>query len=169
MQNPTILCLGRFLPLIAVFSFGLPTSAQMFSRDVSVDVFVNQVGFTPKASKQCVLKGTSPRTFEVVRTDTLEVVLSGLLAVSNGDFGTFLVGDFSEVKEPGKYCVKAGDSRSFPFEIAIDVYDEAISLIVNYFALQRCGPSTTGYLTPCHCDDAVRMDNGKHQESCCVV
>ncbi|NOR33461.1 MAG: hypothetical protein GQ579_02145, partial [Bacteroidales bacterium] len=29
---------------------------------------------------------------------------------------------------------------------------------------QRCGGSTTGYLTPCHLDDGVRMDNGKHQD-----
>ena len=38
-------------------------------------------------------------------------------------------------------------------------------MIVGYFALQRCGPSTTGYLTPCHCDDAVRLDNGKRQDT----
>ena len=38
-------------------------------------------------------------------------------------------------------------------------------MIVGYFALQRCGPSTTGYMTPCHCDDAVRLDNGKHQDT----
>ena len=31
--------------------------------------------------------------------------------------------------------------------------------------MQRCGPSETGYLAPCHCDDAVRLDNGKHQDT----
>ena len=39
-----------------------------------------------------------------------------------------------------------------------------MNLIVAYFSLQRCGPSTTGYLSPCHLDDGVRLDNGKHQD-----
>ena len=39
-----------------------------------------------------------------------------------------------------------------------------MDLIVKYFSLQRCGGSTTGYLSPCHIDDGIRMDNGKHQD-----
>ena len=39
-----------------------------------------------------------------------------------------------------------------------------MDMIVSYFSLQRCGSSTTGYLSPCHIDDGVRMDNGKHQD-----
>jgi hypothetical protein len=39
-----------------------------------------------------------------------------------------------------------------------------MELITGYFSLQRCGSSTTGYLSPCHTDDGVRMDNGKHQD-----
>ena len=39
-----------------------------------------------------------------------------------------------------------------------------MDLIVSYFSRQRCGSSTTGYLSPCHIDDGVRMDNGKHQD-----
>jgi hypothetical protein len=83
----------------------------------------------------------------------------------DGDFGKHLVGDFSTVRQPGTYYVEAGHARSFPFRIDPHACDNAIELIVGYFALQRCGPSTTGYMTPCHCDDAVRMDNGKHQDT----
>ena len=36
--------------------------------------------------------------------------------------------------------------------------------VLNYFSKQRCGPSTTGYLAPCHTDDGLRFDNGKHQD-----
>ena len=39
-----------------------------------------------------------------------------------------------------------------------------MNLIVTYFSLQRCGSSTTGYLSPCHLDDGIRLDNGKHQD-----
>ena len=136
-----------------------------FPRDLRVDITGNQAGFPPEASKRCVLKDGDAERFEVIRTTDLEVVLSKPLTRSEGDFGSFLVGDFGEVTERGTYYIKAGESRSFPFRIAPDVYDEAIDKIVGYFALQRCGPSTTGYLTPCHCDDAVRLDNGEHQDA----
>ena len=79
---------------------------------------VNQIGFAPEAAKQCVLKAPGPETFEVIRTTDLKVVFSGPLAASNGDFGRFLVGDFSAVKEVGTYYIKAGPSRSYPFRIA---------------------------------------------------
>jgi hypothetical protein len=36
--------------------------------------------------------------------------------------------------------------------------------VLNYFSKQRCGASETGYLTPCHTDDGLRFDNGKHQD-----
>ena len=37
-------------------------------------------------------------------------------------------------------------------------------MIVGYFARQRCGASATGYLSPCHTDDGIRFDNGKHHD-----
>jgi glycosyl hydrolase family 9/cellulase-like Ig domain-containing protein len=157
--------LARCLLTLAIPAFANDASAQTFSRDLKVDIAVNQVGFTPGAAKCCVLGGDRPSPFQVIRADTLAVAFSGTLVESNGDFGNHLVGDFSQVTEPGIYYIKAGQSRSVPFRISPSVYDDSISMIVRYFALQRCGPSTTGYFAPCHCDDAVRLDNGKHQDT----
>jgi hypothetical protein len=150
--------------LILLWAVG-PVGGQTFSRDLRVDVTVNQIGFAPEASKRCVLKGPGPERFEVIRTTDQKVVFAGPLAASDGDFGSFLVGDFSNVRGAGIYYIKAGQSRSYPFHIAATVYGEVIEMIVGYFGLQRCGPSETGYLAPCHCDDAVRLDNGKHQDT----
>jgi hypothetical protein len=144
---------------------GADQETASFSRDLHVDIAVNQVGFATEAAKQCVVKERSAKVFEVIRTDTLAVVFSGPLVSSRGDFGMHWIGDFSQVKAPGTYIIQAGSARSFPFRIASGVYDEAIDMIVGYFALQRCGPSSTGYLTPCHCDDAVRLDNGRYQDT----
>jgi hypothetical protein len=140
-------------------------AGQTFPRDLRVDVTVNQIGFAPEAAKRCVLKAPGPERFEVIRTTDQKVVFAGPLVASNGDFGRFLVGDFSAVKEVGTYYIQAGLSRSYPLRISRDVYGDAVEMIVGYFRLQRCGPSETGYLTPCHCDDAVRLDNGKHQDT----
>ena len=54
--------------------------------------------------------------------------------------------------------------RSYPFVISPSTYKPVMDQIVRYFSLQRCGSSTTGYLSPCHLDDGIRMDNGKHQD-----
>lgn len=151
--------------LVILLCIAAPLPGQPFSRDLRVDVMVNQVGFAPGAAKTCVLKESTADRFEVIRTDDQKVVFSGPLARSQGDFGSFLRGDFSDVKDAGTYYIKAGRSRSWPFRVSPDVYDDAIGMIVGYFALQRCGPSTTGYLAPCHCDDAVRLDNGRHQDT----
>jgi hypothetical protein len=154
-----------FSLFVIILCVEAPLLGQPFSRDLQVDVRVNQVGFAPGAAKFCVLPEGPADRFEVIRTDDLKVVFSGPLVRSQGDFGSFSRGDFSEVADPGTYYIKAGQSRSWPFRISPNVYDDAIAMIVGYFALQRCGPSATGYLAPCHCDDAVRLDNGKHQDT----
>lgn len=157
------------LPMLAALAALLleaaPMSAQTFPRDLRVDVAMNQAGFAPEASKRCVLEDRTSESFEVVRTTDLKVAFSGPLVESRGDFGTVYVGDLSAVRDAGTYCIRAGRSRSYPFRIGPGVYDDAIGMIVGYFALQRCGPSETGYLAPCHCDDAVRLDDGKHQDT----
>ncbi len=165
MQESRRLLLMHGCLFLGLLSLAVPAYGGTFSRDRRVDIWVNQIGFTPGGSKTCVLKDGDADRFEVIRTNDRKVVLSGTLVQSDGDFGAFRVGDFSAVKEPGTYYIKAGESRSYPFRIAADAYADAIGMIVGYFGLQRCGPSTTGYLTPCHCDDAVRLDNGKHQDT----
>ena len=61
---------------------------QPFSRDLRVDVTVNQIGFTPGASKSACSRAARPQRFEVIRTTDQKVAFSGPLAASNGDFGT---------------------------------------------------------------------------------
>ncbi len=165
MKRPACSAWSCRFTLLVVLCLAGQALGQTFSRDWRVEVTVNQVGFAPGAAKRCVLKSPGPKRFEVIRTTDQRVAFSGALVESRGDFGSFLVGDFGRLTNAGTYYIRAGGSRSYPFRISSDVYDNAIEMIVGYFGLQRCGPSTTGYLTPCHCDDAVRLDNGKHQDT----
>ena len=135
-----------------------------FSRDLHVDIAVNQVGFIPSAHKKCVMPAQEAEEFNVISLESGEILHKANLQISNGDFDIYGVGDFSAVDLPGTYYIESGGSRSYPFRIGHDVYDQIIQMIVRDFSLQRCGPSTTGYLAPCHVDDGVRLDNGKHQD-----
>jgi hypothetical protein len=142
----------------------LELNAQRLSRDLNVDLLVNQVGYVPNAGKSFVTKGTINAKFDVINLETQKVVYTGEIKPNSGDFGEYSVGDFSPVIQEGHYYVKSDTLRSYPFAISKAVYQSPMNLIVGYFSLQRCGASTTGYLSPCHLDDGIRMDNGKHQD-----
>ena len=154
----------KLLGMVCLCLLSLPFQAQRLSRDYNVDVLVNQIGYMPGADKVCLVKGECDAPFKVIDIQTQEVVLSGNWAPYSGDFGTWSRGDFSAVSRPGHYYILCDTLRSYPFEIGPAVYRPAIDLVVSYFSRQRCGPSATGYLSPCHLDDGIRMDNGKHQD-----
>lgn len=138
--------------------------AQRLSRDLNVSLLINQIGYMPEAEKICVTKGDVERTFEVIELETQQVIYTGTLKPNSGDFGAYLTGNFSALTQEGHYYVKSDTVRSYPFEISNAIYQSPMGLIVQYFSKQRCGPSATGYLSPCHVDDGIRLDNGKHQD-----
>lgn len=150
-----------FLSLIALT---IEMNGQRLSRDQNMDLLVNHVGFVPGSGKTIVTKGTRTGKFEVINTSTQEVVFTGNFKPNPGDFGSWSIGDFSTLTTEGHYYVKADTLRSYPFIISKTVYKPVMDLIYGYFSLQRCGASSTGFLSPCHLDDGLRMDNGKHQD-----
>ena len=132
-------------------------------RNLDMSVYINQAGFHPKGAKYCVtLPGATE--FEVLNVETNNVVYKGGLAITGKDLGDFTTGDFTAVETPGTYYIRAGKSRSYPFKISKYVYDEPMQLIVYYFSKQRCGNSTTGYLTPCHVEDGWRKENHEYKD-----
>jgi hypothetical protein len=154
-----------FLFLLLIVTGNAEIFSQRLSRDLYVDLLVNQAGYLPNAPKTCVTKGTAKRTFNVINVLNQKVVFSGTLQPESDDFGTWLTGDFSAVTAEGHYYLKSDTLRSYPFVISGSAYKSPMDLIVHYFSLQRCGASTTGYLSPCHIDDGIRMDNGQHQDA----
>ena len=137
---------------------------QRLTRDLNVDLLINQAGYLPGAAKYCMAPGYSPRSFEVIHVESGETVFRGDFAPAPAELGSFVSGDFSSLQREGYYYLRADTLRSFPFRISAEVYEEPMDLIGQYFSRQRCGPSTAGYLTPCHTDDGIRMDNGRRQD-----
>ena len=140
------------------------SSGQRLSRDLNVDLLVNQVGYVPQAGKTVVTKGTRTGKFEVIDLVTQNVVYSGTFKPNTGDFGEYSVGDFTSFTQEGHYYIKSDTLRSYPFAISKEIYQSPMKLIVEYFSHQRCGASISGYLSPCHLDDGIRQDNGKYQD-----
>ncbi|MBN1999256.1 glycoside hydrolase family 9 protein [candidate division KSB1 bacterium] len=144
-----------------IFCFYYPAIAQP-TRDLNINISVNQIGYLNGAVKKCVASTNRDSVFHVVDTEHNKIVFTGKLLPQKKDFGTFSVGDFSMVVKDGVYYLRTRSGRSWPFRIGTDVYNQLILGILVYFQKQRCGPSTTGYLAPCHLDDGIRLDNGRH-------
>lgn len=142
---------------ISLFVYSQQQEPQI-NRHLDMSVFINQAGYHPNAAKYCV---TIPGAveFEVLNVETNNVVYKGKLEEGGKDFGDYLVGTFTPVETPGTYYIRSGKSRSFPFKISKYVYEEPMQLIVSYFSKQRCGNSTTGFLSPCHLEDGWRKEN----------
>lgn len=161
VQKPSI---SLFTLCFLFLMTGTDLKAQRLSRDLNLDLLVNQIGFVPNTGKTFVTKGLRSGQFEVINVENEKVVFTGNMKPNPGDFGDYSFGDFSTLIQEGHYYIKSDTLRSYPFTISGDVYRSPMDLIVGYFSLQRCGASPAGFVTPCHLDDGIRMDNGKHQD-----
>lgn len=148
--------------ILALFQSSL--SAQRLSRDYNTGLITSQLGFLPSSPKFCAIAGNGPAEFEVVVVTSGQVAFKGKLLSQPGDFGHYMVGDFTALNTEGRFYLRADTFRSYPFSISKTIYQAPMNMIVGYFATQRCGASSTGYLSPCHLDDGIRVDNGKHQD-----
>jgi|GEM_PF-593720 len=160
--------LSRILIRFICFSVTIAGSSMIYcqklTRDLNMNILVNQAGYLPGSSKMLLVKGITTGTFEVVDLKDQKSVFKGQMKPLPGDFGDYSAGEFGSLAKEGRYYIKSDTLRSYPFTISRDVYRPVMNLIIKYFSLQRCGSSTTGYLSPCHTDDGIRMDNGKHQD-----
>ncbi len=125
-------------------------------------ILVNHAGFAPISGKHCLREGREAIEFQLIDTADGAEAWRGIMTPVQGDFGDYVVGDFSEFTRRGTYAIVAGGVRSETFEIGSEIYSSAIRKTVRYFARQRCGNSATGYHAPCHLDDGRRDDDGRH-------
>lgn len=113
-------------------------------------------GYEAGARKTAITSDAAIREFRVVREDTDEVVLAKFASDAQTTLGSFQVLDFSELREPGTYVLKAGPLRTAPFRIGDDVWKSGIGKMLDYFYAQRCGVEVPGVHRACHRDWQVR-------------
>ncbi len=114
------------------------------SRPYAPSINIDQVGYRPDSRKVAVFRDVTNQTeFRVVNAATKEAVYTGKLEnkTENSSAGeTNWTGDFSSVKEAGKYYITcAGLDDSYTFEIGDKVYSNLIDDSIKMLYLQRCG------------------------------
>lgn len=129
-------------------------------------IHVNHVGFPLGAAKNVVVTGPIQDHFDLYRlSDTnFTLVFSGALHAQGAELGGGLVGDFSDFDEEGIYRIECGNAISHCFVIGREVYRSPATTLLNFFRLQRCGDTETGWASPCHVDDQIVLSTGETRD-----
>lgn len=131
------------------------TAAQQWIR-------INQLGYKPESVKVAVWCSTGENEiadFEVVNVANKKIVYKGKAGKSFGAYGPFKNSyrlDFSKIKTPGKYFIKAGSAQSPEIKINKGAYDGAADFCLFYLRQQRCGFNPF-LKDSCHTHDAYAL------------
>lgn len=114
----------------------------LFAAALPAQVFIDQVGYLPKAKKYALVAGAAD-SFYVMAAQSSEVLFRGPLSLwKTNDASTGLTvyrGDFTPLETPGEYVIRAGAFDSYPFTIADSVYFDLYQKSLKGFYFQRCG------------------------------
>ncbi|MGA8029619.1 MAG: glycoside hydrolase family 9 protein [Bryobacteraceae bacterium] len=109
-------------------------------------------GYGTGSPKSAIASGLHADQFSVVRRDTSETVLTKPVETKSTNLGRYEVLDFSEVREPGDYFLRAGDVTTHSFHIGEDAWRTSILKAINFLYTERCGMEIPGVHGRCHQD-----------------
>ncbi len=133
------------------------------------EIAFSHSGYPTYGVKSALATGLKTSEFQVLRAAGGAPVLRKKIALRNTRLGAFQELDFSELRTPGTYILRAGDVRTRPFRIGEDVWAASLAKTVNFFFGERCGVDVAGLHEACHrdwlavCGDkSVVMNGGWH-------
>jgi hypothetical protein len=100
-------------------------------------------GYQTGAQKTAIANNIDAKEFKLV-SDKGTVVLTKPIEKVTSQIGSFQVMDFTEVRTPGTYILKAGTAVTKPFKIDADPYEETVWKALNFFYAERCGMEIPG-------------------------
>jgi hypothetical protein len=109
-------------------------------------------GYTPGSSKSAIASDLAAREFSVVDQQTGRIVLTKPVEQTVTPLGNYQVLDFSAIREPGTYVIKAGDTLTRCFRIGDDAWLDSIWKSINFMYSERCGTEIPGIHGRCHQD-----------------
>ncbi|MBI2417517.1 MAG: glycoside hydrolase family 9 protein, partial [Ignavibacteriales bacterium] len=149
------------LLLISVTSISCSASQPL---QENLYIRVNQVGYLPAKPKHAVIfaeKAVKTTEFKLIDAKSGKEVYKGSLSGnlgSWGDFGFNYKIDFSDFAVTGKYRVVAGGKQSSSFSINAGIYSTVADSLLEFFKIQRCGPTNPKMHKICHIYDSPRVD-----------
>ena len=153
--------MGRFTAswiFVAILSAIPIGTSRAEADDAGAWIRVNQVGYLPDDPKIAVLSSGEPLDGEFTVGD-----LNASIGPDQGAWGPFAHNyrlDFSAIREPGRYRIQFGETKSPEFAIGADAYAKVPPALLEFMRLQRCGDNPVTN-TKCHQQDAIDVDTGE--------
>ena len=131
------------------------------------EIFINQIGYRPLDNKSFVISAAEKgdeKEFSLFKKsaekagDGDKLVFTASLTPAPEDEesgGKYFTGDFSGVKEAGRYYISVGKACSFDFDISDNIYDDVALSTLKYFTDSRCGNGI------CHTSEAEVYGTGE--------
>ncbi len=129
-------------------------------------------GYQTGSSKTALASGLDAAEFELLRVDDRplgEIALRKRIETVDTRLGEYQRIDFSEIREPGRYVIRAGGTRTPPFRVGDDAWEETIWKSINFFYGERCGFAVPGShdvnhrdWTATQGDQSIVMNGGWH-------
>jgi hypothetical protein len=116
------------------------------------EIAFSHSGYTVGSSKTAIATDLKAHEFSVIDQKTGQIVLTKAVAQTSAPLGKYQVLDFSEIREPGTYVIKAGDTGTRPFRIGEDAWVDSIWKSINFMYSERCGTEIPGIHGRCHQD-----------------
>ena len=112
----------------------------------------SQSGYRPRDPKMAVGNGLVATEFSVWRQGGDKAVLVNPIETRKTSLGEFQVLDFSRLRVPGLYQLKAGGLETRWFPVGEEVWRDSIRKTINFFNCERCGQAVPGIHDVCHAD-----------------
>src|SRR4029077_4736553 len=109
-------------------------------------------GYTTGSSKSAIASDLAAHEFSIVDQQTGRLVLTKPVEQTVTPLGNYQLLDFSELRQPGTYAIKAGDTLTRSFRIGDDAWLDSIWKSINFMYSERCGTDIPGIHGRCHQD-----------------
>lgn len=153
----------------------LATPLKTQQLDESNHIRINLLGYLSNDDKIAIVgseENLAGQLFYLVQeNDPEKIVFKGTVSVNRGNQNTpfkyNLPCDFSSFNKPGEYKILlANGTLSHSFSIGdIELYQNALSTVLDFFHSQRCGDTDPILHKPCHLNDsnaAIDVSGGWH-------
>ncbi len=109
-------------------------------------------GYTTGASKSAIASDVVAQDFSIIDEQTGQAVLTKPIQQVSSALGKYQFLDFSEIRWPGTYAIKTGDTVTPSFRIGEDAWKSSIWKAINFLYSERCGTEIAGIHGRCHQD-----------------
>ena len=119
----------------------------------------SQSGYTLGTTKSAIASDLKASQFSIIDEQTGQISLTKPVEQKTTPLGVYQVLDFSEIREPGTYLIKAGDTLTRSFRVGDDAWRSSIWKAVNFMYSERCGTVIPGIHGVCHLDVYTTHDD----------